>query len=84
MKSLVQTAVLALATATGVSGNLPQTTVNPDHAKEEAATAQLRGATGLSFEDLRVGPTGKAAVKIGPIDGPIRLAKCKDDNCSGC
>jgi hypothetical protein len=83
MKTLVQTAVVALA-ATAISNAVPASSAYVDRTTEDTVSGpQITGATGLSFEDLRVGPTGKAAVEIGPIEVPVLVAACAD-NCINC
>lgn len=75
MIGLAKMAALALAAA-GTS-NVAAT---PDRTTENAAIAtQIGGGTGLSFEDLRVGPNGKVAVGVGPTTVPVRVA----DNSGG-
>ena len=70
MKGLVKTAAVALAAA-GISSAVAA----PDRTTEGTAIApQIGGATGLSFEDLRVGPAGKVAVRIGATKVPVRVA----------
>ncbi len=66
MKGLVKTAAVALAAA-GISSAMAA----PDCAAEGMANVpQLSEGTGLSFEDLRVGPTGKVRVGIGSTELP--------------
>jgi hypothetical protein len=70
MKNLVKTTVVALAAA-GISSALAA----PDRNGEVAPVApQISGGTGLSFEDLRVGPMGKVRVGIGSTEKPVRVA----------
>jgi hypothetical protein len=75
MKGLVKTAAVALA-ATGISNTVPPLFLYPDHTTEITAEAPQRGGgTGLSFEDLRVGPMGKVRVGIGSTEVPVRVAE---------
>jgi hypothetical protein len=90
MKNLVKTAAIALtaaagisSAAAGISNTVSISSLYPDHTTEDAAKAlQTAGGTGLSFEDLRVGPMGKVAVDLGSIEVPVRVAGTTD-NCSG-
>lgn len=75
MKDLVKKAVVALAVA-GISS----AAAAPDRTTEGAAKGpEKSGGTGLSFEDLRVAPTGKVPVRIGSTAVPQRVA---GDNCA--
>ncbi len=74
MKSLVKTAVVALAAA-GISSAMAA----PDRTTEGTARVpQISGGTGLSFEDLRVSPMGKVPVGIEASRVPVQHV----DNCS--
>jgi hypothetical protein len=67
MKSLVKTAAVALAAA-GISSAVAA----PDRTTEDMARVpQVSGGTGLSFEDLRVDPSGKVP---GATGVPARLS----------
>jgi len=55
-----------------------------DQVTEDAVKSQEVGqGTGLSFEDLRVDSTGKVAVGIETIEGPVLISASRMDNCSG-
>ncbi len=70
MKGLVRTAAVAIAAA-GISSALAA----PDPTAEDTArVTRISGETGLSFEDLRVGPMGKVLVAIGSTEVPVRVA----------
>jgi len=70
MNGLVKSAAVALAAA-GISSAVAA----PDRTTEDTARVpQISGGTGLSFEDLRVGPMGKVAVGIGSTGVPVRVA----------
>jgi hypothetical protein len=43
--------------------------------EDTAATPQGSAPFGLSFEDLRIGPTGKVPVAIGSTDLPVQMAE---------
>jgi hypothetical protein len=75
MKGLVKTAAVSLAAA-GISSAVAAS----DRTIEGTAEVpQINRGTGLSFEDLRVGPMGKVAVGIGATRVPVRVA---GDNCA--
>lgn len=90
MKSLIKRAAVALAAAVagianataGVSNTEHPPSLHPDQStKGVAGLPQGRGATGLSLEDLRVGPTGKVPAEVGSVGVPVRVAedtKCKN------
>jgi hypothetical protein len=70
MKGLVGAAVVA-----SVAAGVPSAPAAPDRKAEDAARAPgISGGTGLSFEDLRAGPTGKVAARIGNTEVPVRVA----------
>jgi len=72
MKGVAKTAAVALAAAVaGISSALaaPDRTTQQDTAK----VPQISEGTGLSFEDLRVGPAGKVRVGIGATKAPGRM-----------
>jgi hypothetical protein len=81
MKSLIRTAAVAVA-AVGIS-NITPTSLHVGQITEDTAGAsQGRASYGLSFEDLRVGPTGKVPVEVGKL--PVRVVQNKPTNSSGC
>jgi hypothetical protein len=91
MKSLMKRAAVALAAAVagisnataGVSNTELSPSLQPDQSAKGVAGVlpQGSGGTGLSLEDLRVGPTGKVPADIGSVGVPVRVAedsKCKN------
>jgi hypothetical protein len=78
MKGLVKTAAVALAAA-GISSAVAA----PDRTTEDAAKVpQISGATGLSFEDLRVNQLGKVPVGIAAARVPMQHAEnCINGSC---
>lgn len=77
MKGLAKTAAVALAAVAGISSALAA----PDRTTQDTAKVpQISEGTGLSFEDLRVGPAGKVRVGIGATKVPGRMfadGKCE-------
>jgi hypothetical protein len=86
MKSLLKTAAVALAAAAGISnaaaGISNTAPLYPDPTTDAAKVPQISGGTGLSFEDLRVGPVGKVAVEIGSTKAPVRMADNQSSSCT--
>lgn len=73
MKALIRTAAVAVAAA-GLS-NVTPASAHVNQTAERAPGAQLATAPfGLSFEDLRVGPTGKVSAEVGSTELPVRVA----------
>ena len=75
MKSFIKTAVVALAAAAGISSAAAEKPKAVDSPK----APQVSGATGLSFEDLRISPLGKVAVEIELTKAPRQRHA---DNCA--
>jgi hypothetical protein len=85
MKAIISTAAVAIA-AVGLS-NIPPATAHLDQTAERATGGRLASTPfGLSFEDLRVGLTGKASAEVGSTELPVRVAQnagCRtNSNCN--
>jgi hypothetical protein len=89
MRSLFKRAAVVLAAvaagistaAAAISNTVPTPSLLPDHStKDVAGVPEISGGTGLSFEDLRVGPMGKVSGETGSVKAPVRVAA--DGQCS--
>jgi len=85
MKSLVKRLAVALAAAAaGIPNAVLPPSLHSDRSTEDVATVPgLTGETGLSFEELRVGPMGKVPAEIGPVEVPTRVAANPDCRTGG-
>jgi hypothetical protein len=76
MKVVIKAAAMALA-AVGISSAAATPTSDHVGRTTEDAAGVARGTApfGLSFEDLRVGPTGKVSPEVGSTELPVQMAE---------